>query len=96
MQKLYNQFKNKGLELVAINSGDSPATINKYVKDNNWSFKIVMGQMPGGKGPDIFARYGVQAFPTNYLLDSRGRVVWRAVGFDDAGLRKALAQMGLK
>jgi hypothetical protein len=44
----------------------------------------------------VFEKYGVQAFPTNYLLDSNGVVVWRSVGFDEKGLRAALDKLGLK
>ena len=45
---------------------------------------------------DLGKAYGVQAYPTNYLLGPDGKIVWRSVGFDEAGLRAALAGMGLK
>ena len=31
--------------------------------------------------------YGVQAYPTNYVIDSDGKVVFRCVGFDPDGAR---------
>ena len=93
---MYSELKGKGLELVAINNGDSKEVINKYVDENKWSFKIVMGGERGGKSSPVFEQYGVQAYPTNYLLDSEGKVVWRSVGFDEAGLRAAIKKMGLQ
>ena len=34
----------------------------------------------------VFAACGVEAFPTNYLLDSQGSAVYRSAGFDETGL----------
>lgn len=66
----------------------------KYQKEGGFTFPIVMG----GRGKDytLGKAYGVQAYPTNYLLGPDGKIVWRSVGFDEAGLRAALAGMGLK
>ncbi len=44
----------------------------------------------------MFARYGVQAYPTNYIVGADGTVVYRSVGFDEAGLRAALAKLGVR
>lgn len=62
--------------------------------DNNWSFKIVMG----GRGDQytVGKAYGVQAYPTNYLVGADGKILWRGVGFDENGLRAALEKAGLK
>ena len=79
--------------MVAVNNGDKAEAINKYVAEGGFTFPIVQGER-GENG--VFSRYGVQAYPTNYLLDGEGNVVFRSVGFDEAGLRKALERLGLK
>ena len=35
---MYDELKDKGLGLVAVNGTDSAETINKYVKENNFTF----------------------------------------------------------
>jgi len=52
----------------------------------------------GGRGKDytLGKAYGVQAYPTNYLVDPEGKIVWRSVGFDEAGLKEALKKMGVQ
>ena len=87
-------MKDKGFELVAINLGDSDDVINKYVKESGFTFPIVKGEKMGAGS--VFEKYGVQAFPTNYLLDSEGNVVFRSVGFDEQGLRAAIDKLGMK
>ena len=77
-----------------MNANDPEDRVQKYVKENNFTFKIVMG----GSGPQytLGKAYGVMAYPTNYLVDADGKIVWRSVGFNEEGLRAALANLGLK
>lgn len=75
---------------MAINNGDDNATIHRYVRKEKFTFPIVHGT------EKTFSAFGVQAYPTNYLVDASGRVVFRSVGFDEAGIRKALAKLGVK
>ena len=49
-----------------------------------------------GDNYDAALQYRVQAYPTNYVLDGSGGVIFRSVGFDEAGIRKALEQLDVK
>jgi hypothetical protein len=55
-----------------------------------------MGGKNGGGNYNTAEQFHVSAYPTNYLLDSKGKVVFHSVGFDEAGLRAALQKLGLK
>jgi hypothetical protein len=79
---------------VAVNANDEESVILKYVAEGKFTFPIVMGG--GGSNYAVGKAYGVQAYPTNYLVGPDGKVLWRGVGFDEDGLRKALAAAGLK
>jgi thiol-disulfide isomerase/thioredoxin len=91
---MYDELKAKGFEIVAVNANDTVETVNKYVEEKKFSFKIVMG----GRGQDYMLgkAYGVQAYPTNYLVDADGKIIWRGVGFDEDALRAALAKAGVQ
>jgi peroxiredoxin len=45
LQKLYDEFKDKGLEIIAINSTDSKETILKFIEQGKFSFSIGMDQL---------------------------------------------------
>ncbi len=68
--------------------------IKKYVKANNFTFLIGMKGM--GDNYDAALQYRVQAYPTNYVLDGSGKIIFRSVGFDEAGIRKALEKLNIK
>jgi hypothetical protein len=50
----------------------------------------------GDKHYKISEKYGVQGYPTNYVIGPGGKVAYRSVGFDEAGIRKALEKLGVK
>ena len=68
--------------------------INKYVKENNFTFLI--GMKGKGDNYDAALQYRVEAYPTNYLLDGSGKIVFRSVGFDEEGIRAALKKLDVK
>jgi hypothetical protein len=75
---------------------DSPEVINKYLKDGKFTFRIAMADKKEGAIYDIGKHYGVQAYPTNYLVSADGHVIWRGVGYNEEAIRKALAGLDVK
>jgi len=99
LDALYRELKDHGFDLLAVNHGDAVETIRKFAQEKGFALKMLLGGRPGAAGYGIFERYGVSAYPANYLLDAQGRVVWRRVGFEQntlAELRAALAKLGVK
>jgi peroxiredoxin/outer membrane lipoprotein-sorting protein len=92
-EKLYGELKDKGLAIVAVNYNDPAKDVAEYVKKTGLTFTIAMGD--DGES-NVFMKYSVQSFPATYLLDEQGRIVYRAAGLDEAGLRKALEKLGLR
>ena len=73
---------------LSVNIRDSREVIAEWWKAGRFRHQPVMQQ-----GDSVSRAFGVRAYPTNYLIGPDGRVVWRGVGWDEAGLRAAL---GLK
>ena len=90
LKKLYTRLSPKGFQLLSINDAEDAATIRKFIAREKLKFPVVMST------PTLLNAYGIEGIPTNYLLDSRGKIVFRSVGYDEAGLTKALAKLGLK
>lgn len=92
-QKLYSELKDQGFSIVAINTVDSAADIKSYVRDTRLTFPIVMGER---ETATVVRDYRVETYPSSYLLDSEGKIVYRAVGVDEAGLLRSLKELGLQ
>ena len=42
------------------------------------------------EGSTVSDAFGVQYYPTNYMIGADGKIVWRAVGYDEAAIREYL------
>ncbi|MBV9470928.1 MAG: redoxin domain-containing protein [Abitibacteriaceae bacterium] len=92
LQQLYREYKDQGLALITVNRGDSSDIINQFLQLRHLDFPVAMA----AKGPEsIFQGYGVYAYPSNFLIDSRGKVLFRSAGFDEEKVRDALEDIGL-
>jgi hypothetical protein len=73
---------------------DDAGTIDEYRKQGGFTFPLAM-DMQDGASHGVGRKYGVQACPTNYVLDPTRKVVFRSAGFDEAGIRAALKKLGV-
>ena len=98
LQKLYAELKDKGLEVVAINLGDATDNVEKFVRQHGLTFPVATGGRPEDGKPSVFSDYAVSVYPTNFLIDANGKVVWQNAGFEQARIeeiRKQLARLGV-
>ena len=94
-ERLYKQLAPKGLNIVAIDKEDEAADVQKYIHQAGLTFPVLLGGE--NKANSVFSSYRVTSlFPGTYLLDSEGKIVYRAVGEDLAGLKSALKAQGLE
>jgi thiol-disulfide isomerase/thioredoxin len=75
IEALYTKYKDKGLEILAVNSGEKSAEVLDFMRDYNLSFPAVLDL-----DATVSRAYGIQAIPTSYLIDREGNIVMRFVG----------------
>jgi hypothetical protein len=76
----------KDVAFISVNIGDSRDVVAGWWKDERFAHEPALQQ-----GDAVSRAFGVQAYPTNYVLGPDGRVLWRGVGWDEDALRAALA-----
>ncbi len=71
--KAYNEFKDKGFEIIGISFDKSRDDFDSYLTEN----KMEWPQYFDGKGweNEVGPTYGIQSIPTMYLLDKEGKVI---------------------
>ncbi|HZT43871.1 MAG TPA: sigma-70 family RNA polymerase sigma factor [Chthonomonadaceae bacterium] len=96
LQALYNEFKNRGFDMVSINGTDDSKAIRAFFREQRYTFPAGIAPHKRRRNIDDLAwQYGVQAYPTNFLIGPDGRVLWSGIGFDERALRAAITQAGL-
>lgn len=73
IEAVYNQYRDEGLVVLAINDAEPPNLVNAFVTDLGLTFPIVMDPQR-----EVQFLYMVRAFPSTYFVDREG-VIQRAV-----------------
>jgi hypothetical protein len=68
-RSLVKRYKNRPFVLLGVNTDDSREQLKKAMVDNDLSWRSWFDGPPGGP---ITSAWGIQAFPTIYLLDAKG------------------------
>ena len=75
MERLYQEFKGKGFEILAVNVKDKRSDALAFVKKLKLTYPIMMD--PEG---EVGLLYGAFGMPTTYLIDEKGMVLARLWG----------------
>jgi len=78
MERLYQEFKGDGLEIVAVNFMESAETARSFMKESGFTFPVLMDQ-----GGEISQRYGVHAIPVTFLIGRKGLLMAKSMGYKD-------------
>jgi cytochrome c biogenesis protein CcmG, thiol:disulfide interchange protein DsbE len=92
-QKLYNEYKDKGFQMIAI-SIDNEKTVAKvkpFAKSRNYKFTILLDS-----NSDAAREYYVQDVPNTFLIDKKGNIVYTHHGYergDELDMKKQIEEL---
>ena len=96
MERLYEAFKDRGLEILAVDVRESPEKIKPFWEKYGLTFPALLDQ----SGMASMA-FGVRGMPATFIIDRHGKVVGSAPGYRDwftedakAVFSKLLAEKG--
>jgi thiol-disulfide isomerase/thioredoxin len=75
MERLYQEFKGKGLEVVAVNIKEKPRDALAFAKELKLTYPVLLD--PEG---EVGLLYGAFGLPATYLIDRKGVVLARMWG----------------
>ena len=75
MERAWQKLKNEEMVMIAINVGEDEDTIFQFTANYPVTFPLLLDQDSEVVGP-----WGVRGLPTTYVVDPKGRVVYRAIG----------------
>ena len=91
LSEMAAKWKAQGFDVLTVNTaGDTAPAIEKIFKDQKIDLRSAMDNGP------VSSKFGIQAIPTNYLIDSTGKILATFEGFDESGIRQVLAKMGIQ
>lgn len=78
MEKLYQDFEDDGLEIVAVNFMESPKVVAEFVREEGLTYPILMDRQ--GR---IAESYGVRRLPETVIIGRNGNLLGKTTGYKD-------------
>ena len=91
MQPLYEKYKEKGFEIVAIEATRNTKAAQEFIAQNQLSYTFL--ENDAGNPSVVRNTFGVGVFPTSFLITKDGKIVQCHIGFepgDEAKLEKQI------
>jgi len=76
MEKLHKEFKNRGLEVVAVNIKEDKKDVRKFVEELGLTFTILLD-----KSGNTSEEYGAWSIPLSYFINRNGEFVGKVNGY---------------
>jgi len=76
---MYKELKDKGLEVLAVNYGDDKESALAFMGKYQIKHSVIFDR-------GYTDLYNVNSFPTNIVIDRRGRIRYRLEGFSPSAL----------
>lgn len=91
VERLYGEFKDRGLIVIGLNVGEEREVVEKFVKQNKPAYPIALTS-----DSPVVAAFEVNAFPTYVLIGADGSILAEQVGSEgEAALREMVAKAKL-
>jgi peroxiredoxin len=75
MEKLWQAVQKEDVVMLAINIGEDADTIFTFTSDYPVTFPLLMD-----RDSAVLKQYPVRGVPTSFVIDPKGRIIYRAVG----------------
>ncbi|MCY9004759.1 thiol-disulfide oxidoreductase ResA [Peribacillus frigoritolerans] len=70
MENQYKNFKDQGVEILAVNVGESDYSVNNFITKHDLTFPVMID-----KGREVENAYRVDILPVSFLVDKEGKVI---------------------
>ena len=88
MVELQNTFKGKNFKIVAISVDEEKSDALSFLKDNQVNFSLYHD-----KGAVIATAFELPGMPTSYLIDPKGNIISKHVGFNEKSKAKIIEEL---
>jgi peroxiredoxin len=94
LEPLYREYKEEGLSIIAIEGKRDRDRARKFIEEKGLTYTF----LETGEGEDDFIRevFKIRAYPTTFLVDQEGRIMFVHVGFsagDEGKIEKEIRML---
>ncbi|WP_281975092.1 thiol-disulfide oxidoreductase ResA [Halobacillus litoralis] len=89
IENQYHKFKDKGVQVLTVDVGENPVTVQAFVDRIGMTFPVLMDPRE-----ELLDAYGIGPIPVTFLIDENGKVVDRiTAGMTEEEIRGYMQQI---
>lgn len=89
IEKIYKEYKDKGLVVLTINTGEDKTTVAEYMKTNGYTFPVLLDLEL-----NVSRQYKTSSIPVSIFINKEGEIVTKEVGImTEAQMRSAIEKL---
>jgi peroxiredoxin len=81
LEKLWNKYRDMGLSVVSVEAFRDREGALKFIKDENLTFHLL--ENLEGEGEIVYDIFKVSGFPSSFIIDPDGKVMFFHYGFSE-------------
>ena len=81
LQPLFEKYRDRGFEIVAVEGKRDTERARKFIAENGLSYTLL--ENGEGEAEVASSLYKVRAYPSSFLIDREGRVMYFHLGFEE-------------
>ena len=86
LEPLWQKYADQGFHVVAAEYQRDTEGATKFIEENNLTYTLIENGEDDAEF--ISSTFGVGSFPTSFIIDREGRVIYAHVGFDEGDEEK--------
>lgn len=75
LQRIHEEWADKGLVMLAVDIGESPSRVNKFVESFGLSFLVLLDAKQ-----EVAREYNIRSIPTTFFIDKNGKIKDMKIG----------------
>ena len=99
LQKVSEKYRtNESVKFLAVNTWERQkdydaqlANAKKFIEDNKYTFTVLLDEKTGEQY-NVVSDYEVEGIPTKFIIDKKGNIAFKSVGFDGPGMEDELTE----
>ena len=80
LEPLWQKYRDQGFTVIAIESQRDRERAEEFIAEHQLTYLLL--ENPEGEAEVVEQIFGVQGFPTSYLVDREGRILYAHHGFE--------------
>jgi len=81
LEPLYQKYRDQGFSVIAVEGMRDRERAEKFIAENNLTYPTL--ETGEGEANVVRETFGVRSYPTSFLVDGKGRVLFVHVGFSE-------------